>query len=115
MRAGWGRTIELQHGRNTTTLYGHMSRFAKGIARGQKVQQGEVIGYVGMSGLATGPHLHYEFRIADHARDPLAVGMPTAPGITTERLPVFQAAITPLTESLALAHSLPGAALAAAE
>ncbi len=90
MRAGWGRTIELQHGRNTTTLYGHMSRFAKGIARGQKVQQGEVIGYVGMSGLATGPHLHYEFRVNGVHRDPLSVELPKAEPLVGSELAAFR-------------------------
>lgn len=91
-RAGWGRTIEIQHGRETSTLYGHMSRFAKGIARGQKVQQGEVIGYVGMSGLATGPHLHYEFRVKGVHRDPLSVEMPRAEPLAGAELAAFRKA-----------------------
>lgn len=112
---GYGNVVMVKHQGQYSTVYGHLSAFAPKLTAGTKVRQGDTIAFVGQTGWATGPHLHYEFRIADQARDPLAVGMPTAPAITTERLPQFQAAITPLTESLALAHSLPGAALAAAE
>ncbi|MCC6591815.1 MAG: peptidoglycan DD-metalloendopeptidase family protein [Xanthomonadales bacterium] len=91
-RAGWGRTIEIRHGRETSTLYGHMSRFAKGMARGRKVQQGVVIGYVGMSGLATGPHLHYEFRVKGVHRDPLSVEMPRAEPLSGAELAAFRKA-----------------------
>jgi len=112
---GYGNVVMVKHQGQYSTVYGHLSAFAPKLAAGAKVRQGDTIAFVGQTGWATGPHLHYEFRIADQARDPLAVGMPTAPAITTEHLSQFQAAITPLTESLALAHSLPGAALAAAE
>jgi murein DD-endopeptidase MepM/ murein hydrolase activator NlpD len=91
-KSGWGRTIEIQHGRDTSTLYGHMSRFAKGIARGQKVQQGEVIGYVGMSGLATGPHLHYEFRVKGVHRDPLSIDLPKGEPLAGAELAAFKKA-----------------------
>ncbi len=90
-RSGYGRTVEIQHGRDTSTLYGHMSRFAK-ITRGQKVQQGDVIGYVGMSGLATGPHLHYEFRVKGVHRDPLSVTLPKAEPLTGAELAAFRKA-----------------------
>lgn len=90
-KSGWGRTIEIQHGRDTSTLYGHMSRFAK-VARGQKVQQGEVIGYVGMSGLATGPHLHYEFRVKGVHRDPLSVTLPKGEPLAGAELAAFKKA-----------------------
>ena len=88
---GWGRTVEIQHGKDTSTLYGHMSRFAK-VTRGQKVQQGELIGYVGMSGLATGPHLHYEFRIKGVHVDPLTVTLPKAEPLTGAELAAFKKA-----------------------
>lgn len=69
---GYGNVVILDHGRGHTTLYGHMSRFAN-IKAGQRVAQGTVIGYVGSTGLATGPHLHYEFRVNGEHRNPLTV------------------------------------------
>jgi murein DD-endopeptidase MepM/ murein hydrolase activator NlpD len=74
-KGGYGRAVILDHGRGYTTLYGHMSRFGK-IKQGQRVPQGTVIGYVGMTGLASGPHLHYEFRVNGVHRNPLQVTMP---------------------------------------
>ncbi|MUV13021.1 peptidoglycan DD-metalloendopeptidase family protein [Noviluteimonas gilva] len=74
-KGGYGRAVILDHGRGYTTLYGHMSRFGD-IKNGQRIPQGKVIGYVGMTGLATGPHLHYEFRINGVHRNPLSVTMP---------------------------------------
>jgi murein DD-endopeptidase MepM/ murein hydrolase activator NlpD len=70
---GYGNFVVLKHWSNYSTAYGHMSRFASGLHRGQKVSQGDVIGYVGTTGWATGPHLHYEFRIGGHATDPMAL------------------------------------------
>jgi len=67
---GYGNLVELRHANGITTRYGHLQGFAQGIAPGARVSQGEVIGYVGSTGLATGPHLHYEFRINGVARDP---------------------------------------------
>ena len=72
---GYGNTVILNHGRGYTTLYGHMSRTAK-LRRGQSVAQGTVIGYVGSTGMSTGPHLHYEFRINGAHRNPLSITMP---------------------------------------
>lgn len=72
---GYGNVVILNHGRGYTTLYGHMSRTAK-LRRGQAVAQGTVIGYVGSTGLATGPHLHYEFRVNGVHRNPLSITMP---------------------------------------
>ncbi|MFO1413188.1 MAG: peptidoglycan DD-metalloendopeptidase family protein [Burkholderiales bacterium] len=112
---GYGRVVMVKHQGAYSTVYGHLSAFAPKLVAGAKVRQGDTIGLVGQSGWATGPHLHYEFRIGDQARNPLAVGMPTAPAITSGDLPRFRAAIAQLTDSLALAHSLPGAALAAVE
>jgi murein DD-endopeptidase MepM/ murein hydrolase activator NlpD len=74
-KGGYGRAVILDHGRGYTTLYGHMSRFGK-VKQGQKIPQGTVIGYVGMTGLSTGPHLHYEFRINGVHRNPLSITMP---------------------------------------
>ena len=72
---GYGRVVILDHGHGYTTLYGHMSRFGNERV-GQRIPQGTVIGYVGSTGLATGPHLHYEFRINGVHRNPLSITMP---------------------------------------
>lgn len=70
-QGGYGNVVVLQHGGAYSTLYAHMSRFATGIRTGVQVRQGQVIGYVGSTGLATGPHLHYEFRVNGAYQDPL--------------------------------------------
>lgn len=75
---GYGNTVILKHGSKYTTLYAHMSRFRGSVKRGSKVKQGEVIGYVGKTGLATGPHLHYEFRINGAHKNPLTVKLPAS-------------------------------------
>jgi murein DD-endopeptidase MepM/ murein hydrolase activator NlpD len=75
-KGGYGNTIVIQHAGNHSTLYAHMSGFAKGIKQGASVKQGQVIGYLGQSGLATGPHLHYEFRINGVHQDPLKAKLP---------------------------------------
>ncbi|MCB1885990.1 MAG: M23 family metallopeptidase [Rhodocyclaceae bacterium] len=77
-KGGYGRTVILKHRNKITTLYAHMSRFASGIRVGQPVTQGDVIGYVGATGWATGPHLHYEFRKSNKPVDPLSVTLPEA-------------------------------------
>jgi murein DD-endopeptidase MepM/ murein hydrolase activator NlpD len=76
-QGGYGNVVILQHGGNITTLYGHLSRFAKARV-GQRVRQGDIIGYVGSSGLATGPHLHYEYRVGGVHRNPRTVELPAA-------------------------------------
>ncbi len=78
VKGGYGNVIILQHAGKYSTLYGHMSAFARGLQQGGSVQQGQVIGYVGKSGLATGPHLHYEFRIDGVHKNPLTVALPKA-------------------------------------
>jgi murein DD-endopeptidase MepM/ murein hydrolase activator NlpD len=75
-RGGYGNVIELQHGSGYSTLYAHLSRFPKGLRTGLEVKQGQVIGFVGRTGLATGDHLHYEFRINGIHRNPLTVRLP---------------------------------------
>ncbi len=74
-KGGYGRAVILDHGHGYSTLYGHMSRFGNEHV-GQRIAQGSVIGYVGMTGLATGPHLHYEFRVNGVHRNPLSITMP---------------------------------------
>jgi len=75
-RGGYGKVVELQHGARYSTLYAHLSRFPKECRLGKEVKQGEIIGYVGRTGLATGPHLHYEFRIGGAHHNPLTVMLP---------------------------------------
>ena len=77
-KGGYGRTIIVKHGGRYSTLYAHMSRYRGGLGVGSRVRQGQVIGYVGQSGLATGPHLHYEFRVNGVHRNPLTVKLPDA-------------------------------------
>lgn len=77
-KGGYGRAVILQHGSTYTTLYAHMSRLHKGVRTGVRVEQGSVIGYVGQTGLASGPHLHYEFRVRGVHQDPLGVKLPKA-------------------------------------
>lgn len=81
---GYGNTVILQHWDDYTTLYAHMSGFAKDLKVGQKVKQEQIIGYVGQTGLATGPHLHYEFRIKGAHKNPLTVKLPQAIPIEPE-------------------------------
>lgn len=87
-QSGYGNVVILQHQGKFTTLYGHMSKFATGRV-GQSVSQGQVIGYVGMTGLATGPHLHYEFRINGKHRDPLTVTLPKEEPLPASELARF--------------------------
>jgi len=77
-KGGYGRTIIIQHGGRYSTLYAHMQAYRKGLHTGSRVRQGQVIGYVGSSGRATGPHLHYEFRVNGIHRNPLTVRLPNA-------------------------------------
>ncbi len=100
--AGYGNLLVLRHQSKYTTWYGHLSGFAKGIHKGARVAQGEVIGYVGATGLATGPHLHYEFRINDEHQDPLRVVMPEAPPITADQRAAFEAVARPMAQRLGL-------------
>lgn len=86
---GYGNVVILDHGRGHSTLYGHMSRMAK-IRQGQRVGQGTVIGYVGSTGLATGPHLHYEFRVNGAHRNPLSVTMPPPEPLSGPQLASFR-------------------------
>ncbi len=96
-QGGYGNVIMVNHQGRYTTVYGHLSRFAKGLHKGQHVAQGEVIGYVGMTGLATGPHLHYEFRVDGKQHDPLRVALPDAKPIDSADFAAFQ----PVADNLA--------------
>ncbi|HET7797943.1 MAG TPA: peptidoglycan DD-metalloendopeptidase family protein, partial [Nevskia sp.] len=96
---GYGNVVILQHGGHYSTLYGHMSRFAS-IRDGQHVSQGQTIGYVGMTGMATGPHLHYEFRIDGTHRDPLSVTLPKAEPLPQVELARFYGQTQPMLAKL---------------
>ncbi|MCH8959574.1 MAG: peptidoglycan DD-metalloendopeptidase family protein [Proteobacteria bacterium] len=88
-KGGYGNTIILQHGGNITTLYGHLSRFARQARIGRRVKQGQVIGYVGKTGLATAPHLHYEYRLNGVHRNPRTVSLPKAAPIAEDQHDAF--------------------------
>jgi murein DD-endopeptidase MepM/ murein hydrolase activator NlpD len=99
---GYGNLVVLRHQSRYSTWYGHLSGFATGLRKGMRISQSEVIGFVGATGLATAPHLHYEFRINDVHQNPLRVVMPAAPPISPEQKPVFEAEVAPLLQQLLL-------------
>lgn len=98
---GYGKMIVLQHGKQYRTVYAHMSRFAEGSNIGNYVKQGQVIGYVGSTGLSTGPHLHYEFHVNGKHRDPLNYDMPSGEPIPDEYQSAFQLQVDELSRRLA--------------
>jgi len=87
---GYGNVIKINHQGRYSTVYGHLLRFAIGLRRGQRVAQGEVIGYVGMTGLASGPHLHYEFKEYGQQHNPMRVALPDAKPIDNADRAAFQ-------------------------
>ncbi len=89
-KGGYGRAVILEHGGGISTLYGHMSRFARGLNSGDRVKQGTTIGYVGSSGAATGPHLHYEYRVNGAHKNPRTVPLPDAAPIPDTYLAEFK-------------------------
>ncbi|MEP6883485.1 MAG: peptidoglycan DD-metalloendopeptidase family protein [Gammaproteobacteria bacterium] len=89
-RGGYGNAVVLAHTSSVSTLYGHMSRFARNVRIGSHVQQGDVIGYVGMTGLATGPHLHYEYLVNGVHKNPQTVQLPGAEPLRAEALQTFR-------------------------
>ena len=89
-KGGYGNAVIVQHGGNVTTLYAHMSRFANNTRVGTRVKQGQVIGYVGRTGLATAPHLHYEYRLNGVHRNPRTVPLPKADPIAESERNAFQ-------------------------
>lgn len=95
-----GNAIILKHGGRYDTVYAHLSSYKKGLRTGQRVKQGQIIGYVGMTGLATGPHLHYEFRVNGIHRNPLTVEVPKANGIPAKTTKEFMTQIEPLLAEL---------------
>jgi len=99
-KSGYGKVVILQHGGNITTLYAHMSSFAAKARVGSRVRQGQTIGYVGMTGLATANHLHYEYRLNGVHRNPRTVSLPDAEPIKAEYRQQFLTEAAPILEEL---------------
>ena len=113
--AARGLYLVLQHGETYTTKYLHLSGFAKGIRPGQKVSQGQTIGYVGSTGWATGPHLHYEFLIRGVHKNPLEVSLPKADPIAADEFAKFKARALPILAQLDQQEAVASTALAKAK
>jgi len=109
-RGGYGNAIVLAHSSTVSTLYGHMSRFANHLRVGSHVQQGDVIGYVGMTGLATGPHLHYEYLVNGVHKNPQTVQLPGAEPLHAEALQKFLDSTAALRADLTPQQSVPNLA-----
>jgi murein DD-endopeptidase MepM/ murein hydrolase activator NlpD len=97
---GYGNAVIIQHGGNIETLYAHLSKFHAAAKMNGRVRQGEVIGYVGATGLATAPHLHYEYRLNGVHRNPRTVELPQAEPILNEYRAEFLASAEPLLDEL---------------
>jgi len=95
-KGGYGNTVIIQHGQRYRTLYAHMQGFAKGVRNGSTVKQGQIIGYIGTTGLSTGPHLHYEFQVDGVHVDPLGLKLPMADPIAKSEMPRFMQQSQPL-------------------
>ncbi|WP_151638853.1 M23 family metallopeptidase [Noviherbaspirillum aerium] len=102
MQTGYGNVVVLKHWNNYSTAYAHMSRFAAGLQKGAKVNQGEVIGYVGSTGWSTGPHLHYEFRVNNQPRDPMSIDVPNAQPLAAADLQRFREVASEMSHRFAL-------------
>lgn len=113
VKGGYGRVVILQHGSQYETLYAHLSRYRSGLSVGSKVKQGQVIGYVGASGLATAPHLHYEFRVNGMHKNPVNIVMPRANPIARQQLDAFRSQTQPLLAQIEGAQAQPVAQAAA--
>lgn len=98
---GYGNMITIQHGQTYSTVYGHLSRYGR-FQAGANVKQGDVIGYVGMTGLASGPHLHYEFRVKGQHVDPLGVKFTEVISIAAKEKPTFLTQVALMTERMSL-------------
>jgi len=101
-QGGYGNVVVIKHWNNYSTAYAHMSRFANGMRKGTKVNQGEVIGYVGSTGWSTGPHLHYEFRVNNEPRDPMSIDVPNAQPLAGADLQRFKAVAEEMRHRFAL-------------
>ena len=99
---GYGNLIVVKHWGQYSTAYGHMSRFASGMKKGTKVHQGDVIGYVGTTGMSTGPHLHYEFRVNNEQRNPLSIDTPNAQPLNVAEMAKFRTVAQDMAHRFAL-------------
>ena len=99
-KGGYGRTVIIQHGQTYKTVYAHIHRYGKGIKKGTRVKQGQIIGTVGSSGLATGPHLHYEFHLNGVVRNPVNVPLPKAASVPKNKLEDFKVQTSPILAKL---------------
>jgi murein DD-endopeptidase MepM/ murein hydrolase activator NlpD len=97
---GYGNRIIIEHAGRYSTLYAHLSKYARGVRAGARVEQGQIIGYVGMTGTATGPHLHYEFRVDGTHKDPLKVDFPAAESLPESERTAFRQSARPLQAQL---------------
>jgi murein DD-endopeptidase MepM/ murein hydrolase activator NlpD len=111
-RGGYGNLVEIDHGGGIVTVYGHLSRFAPKTRVGSRVQQGQTIAYVGMTGLATGPHLHYEYRLNGRYLDPQHVKLPDATPLDAALKADFVRQTAPALASIELQPSAPPAPVA---
>ncbi len=101
-QSGYGKIVILQHRDRYSSAYAHLNGFAGGLRKGARVRQGDLIGYVGMTGWATGPHLHYEIRVNNVAHDPMRIALPTVKPLEGKALSAFRAQTGPMLERLAL-------------
>ena len=99
-KGGYGNVVIVRHPNGYETLYAHLSAFSQGIRHGRRVAQGEVVGFVGSTGLATGPHLHYEFHVNGVHQNPMKLAIPPGPPITAQSRPEFEQSAAPLLERL---------------
>ena len=90
VKGGYGNVVEVRHSGSVSTLYGHLSGFAAGVRKGTRVSQGQTVGYVGSTGFATGPHLHYEFKISGQHQDPMRVALPKANPLAVRYISQFK-------------------------
>lgn len=110
---GYGNLIIVRHHGVYSTAYGHLNGFAPGMRKGAAVSQGQLIGYVGQTGMATGPHLHYEFRVKNRQVNPLAVVMPAAPALSSAEIAAFKARTEPWRAHLQMVNQVQTTQIAA--
>lgn len=101
-QSGYGNMIKIKHNKRFSTIYGHMLKFQKGLSKGTFVRRGQVIGYVGQTGLATGPHCHYEFHINKQPKNPTTVDLPRGDSVPTREMASFKANTSTLLSQLKL-------------